>query len=778
MQTATLNQESKTVSSREGRPSPPRLTVPADASLTWCWENLGWRYVCLNGKKPVESGRTGKNIKEVTPLDSILAHLGRGGNVGILTGSHSGGLLVVDYDPGSELPDPLPNTLISNTGRSGLHVYYRMPVGITIANSASKLAPHVDTRGDGGYVVCPPSLHPNDVRYSWVEGHAPGDCNLAELPMEIASVLLKSGKRSNRRAKEVLSEASGNEPPRELNDGVTASYLKRELESAAVTVRCAPSGTRNDTLNKVAYTLGRLSQSGLSQEVVRAKLLEAALAAGLLAGEAKATFDSGWESGTLKPRLLGAQEGESSSKHFASSETFTERRIFDRDDVRLYAADLLEERFTRFGRICLRRWRDEWWEWGGTRYLRILEEAMKGIACEYISCRVGYLNAKSEISLPKPTASNTNNVLQALYSMPNVLVPNPEAGIWLDNVRAPSNAPLLPVVNGLLDVSTRTLYPHSPSYLNTYALSYEYEAVAPKPTSWLAFLDSLWGNDQESIDTLQEWFGYVLSGETSFQKILLLIGPKRAGKGTIARVLTELMGAENVCNPTLADLGSNFGLQVFIDKSLAIFGDARMGARQDVAVAVERMLSISGEDAQTVDRKYKEHLTTRLPSRLMIVSNELPRINDASGAFASRLVTLQARNSFLGKEDLDLPQKLKSELPGILHWGLEGMDRLKRCGRFTEPASAQSMVETFADLSSPISAFVRERCILEAAARVRASDLYTVWLGWCNENGIDKIGSTQALARDLYSSFPEITKERSSINGDRDRYYTGIRVKK
>ena len=69
------------------------------------------------------------------------------------------------------------------------------------------------------------------------------------------------------------------------------------------------------------------------------------------------------------------------------------------------------------------------------------------------------------------------------------------------------------------------------------------------------------------------------------------------------------------------------------------------------SVITERLLSISGEDSLTVDRKYREPWTGKLPSRFLILSNELPRLTDSSGALASRFVMLTMVTSFYGRED-------------------------------------------------------------------------------------------------------------------------------
>ena len=144
----------------------------------------------------------------------------------------------------------------------------------------------------------------------------------------------------------------------------------------------------------------------------------------------------------------------------------------------------------------------------------------------------------------------------------------------------------------------------------------------------------LWPDDPDSIAALQEFFGYVISGRTDLHKILLLVGPTRAGKGVIARILKSLVGRGNYAGPTLASLGTNFGLSPLIGKPLAIVSDARLGGA-NVHQVVERLLSISGEDMLTVDRKYREPWTGTLPTRFLVISNELPRFGDASGAIAN-----------------------------------------------------------------------------------------------------------------------------------------------
>jgi putative DNA primase/helicase len=128
-----------------------------------------------------------------------------------------------------------------------------------------------------------------------------------------------------------------------------------------------------------------------------------------------------------------------------------------------------------------------------------------------------------------------------------------------------------------------------------------------------------------------------------------------------------MLGLANCCAPTLAALGTNFGLWPLIGKRLAVIGDARLSGRTDQAVVTERLLSISGEDALTIDRKNLPPVTVKLPTRIVILTNELPRLSDASGALAGRFLILRLENSFYGREGMNLTDRLMKELPGILH---------------------------------------------------------------------------------------------------------------
>ena len=375
-----------------------------------------------------------------------------------------------------------------------------------------------------------------------------------------------------------------------------------------------------------------------------------------------------------------------------------------------------------------------------------------------------------------PTRAKVGNVLEAAAAEAQ-LPCSVRTPAWLDTHAHPLAAELIACTNGLLHLPTLELLHHTPAFFSLTALPFAYQPAAPEPTEWLAFLAQLWPGDQQAIDTLQELFGLLLTGDTRHQKAFLIVGPKRSGKGTIARILTKLLGQDNVCGPTLSSLAQNFGLAPMIGKRLAVISDARISGRADQSIIVERILSITGEDSLTIDRKFRDSWTGRLDTRFLLLTNELPRLTDSSGALASRFITLVIMQSFIGREDHSLTDRLACELPGILNWSIVGWDRLQARGYFVPPASSDAAQGELEDLGSPIGAFLRDRCQGGPEHQIECGRLFDGWVAWCRDNNRDHPGTTQVFSRDLRAALPGIivTRPRNKDgSASRTRYYRGL----
>lgn len=329
--------------------------------------------------------------------------------------------------------------------------------------------------------------------------------------------------------------------------------------------------------------------------------------------------------------------------------------------------------------------------------------------------------------------------------------------------------------NGVLHISTagRTLLPHTRDRFNLFSLPFAYDPGAACP-GWMAFLESVLPDDDQAQDFLGEWFGYVLSGSTDQQKILALIGERRSGKGTIARILTAMLGRENVTGLDLNLLPGNFGLESLIGKSLAISGDVRWHSRS-IGDAVPILLQVSGQDGVTAHRKNRTSWSGQMGVRFMLMSNDTPTFSDRSGALSGRMIYVKFAQSFYGREDVSLTDKLLGELPGILNWALDGLERLNGRGRFTEPISGLSEAEAARRLSDPIGAFIEDWCVIDPGREIGLDLLFTRYRHWCESEGRTKDTTTKEIfSRDLRSKIPALTVKRERVAGKQVRNLYGI----
>jgi putative DNA primase/helicase len=420
----------------------------------------------------------------------------------------------------------------------------------------------------------------------------------------------------------------------------------------------------------------------------------------------------------------------------------------------------------------LRHWRGGWWIWRMSYWGELDERTMRAQLYTFTENAI-YLDEEGD---GKPWAPNRRRItdLTDALSAICILPANFDQPRWLDSRET---GIIVAVANGLLDIEQQQLYSHTPLFFNQTAVPCDYNPEAPAPAEWLAFLKKLWPSEPTAIKVVGEWYGYVISGRLDLHKIFMTVGPTRGGKGIIVRILIALIGRQNTCGPTLNSLGGEFGLAPLIGKPLGVISDARFVSKNS-NVVVERLLSISGEDTLTVNRKYREQWTGKLPTRLHVVSNELPRLGDASSAIIGRIVLLILTESWLGREDHGLEARLLTELTGILNWALEGLYRLtvENKNAFTPTASAVDAIVTMRDLASPVAAFVREKCELGSAYQIGRDDLYSAYKAWCEANGHPR-PTKEILGRDLRAAFSSIRATRPREDEARHLSYAGIRLR-
>lgn len=444
------------------------------------------------------------------------------------------------------------------------------------------------------------------------------------------------------------------------------------------------------------------------------------------------------------------------------------------------ARRLLQDRYTTIDAAqLLHHHRGEFYGWTGERYAEITDQYLTSDIYHFLEYakRTG---DKGKLQVFEPNRARVGEVHSALKAA-TYLGDSLQAPMWLGEA-VPDLSPheIVACRNGLLHLPTRDLLPHTPYFFTHNSIDFPYDPVAAEPTRWFEFLRQLWPADPDAIQTLKEIFGYCLVSDTSQQKAFLLVGPKRSGKGTIARILEAVIGAHNVVAPTINGISTNFGMAPLIGKRLAIISDARIGHRTDTTVVAERLLAVTGEDAITLDRKNREAWTGTLDVKFIIISNELPKIADASGALPSRFIILIMKNSFFGNEDRGLTKTLLAERPGILNWAIEGYADLVSRGYFIQPKCGDDAVRELEELASPSSAFLRDRCTIEAGRTVEVNLLFAEWQNWCEDQNRDAVGTKQSFGRTLKTVLPWLTIAQftNTLSGGRDRYYQGLGLRR
>jgi putative DNA primase/helicase len=470
------------------------------------------------------------------------------------------------------------------------------------------------------------------------------------------------------------------------------------------------------------------------------------------------------------------------------------------DDPHRLARIIREKRCAANGVNTMIFYRGEYLRWSESAYHPVADYEMTGMQTRMIKEEFDRLNMSDLDSWepqdngangkprPKPivhqvTTKLVRNVDQALKG--DIMVSGEkDPPMWLiDDAPFPAND-VLPTRNALVHLpsfvegeATASVKP-TPAFFSTYALDYDFDPRAPCPEHFHAFLESIWPGDHEQKDALQEWFGYLLTPDTSQQKIAFMVGPPRSGRGTIGRLIRGLMGNQNVAGPTLSSLASDYGLSTLIGKPVAVVGDAKASNRTDKALLVQNLLSISGEDTLDVNRKYLPLWTGRLVTRLMILANELPSLPDQANAMATRVLVFRFKRSFADKEDHELEGRLRSELPGILLWAIEGRKRLRERGKFVQPKAGVSDLQQLRELNSPVSQWVKERAETGDGLQVRCDLAYEDWKAWCQTKGM-KPGTDGSFGRNLRAVIPELdtSDPYRKPGGGYARDYLGLNLK-
>lgn len=344
---------------------------------------------------------------------------------------------------------------------------------------------------------------------------------------------------------------------------------------------------------------------------------------------------------------------------------------------------------------------------------------------------------------------------------------------------------------------------HTPRFFNTILLDADLpisdmrahaaagtleELVGRLAPRWLRFLGEVFEDDEECILTLQMWFGYAMTADVSheYANILILHGPPRCGKGTIREALCGVIGENNFVSTRIDKLTDGPHMYSWVNKLIAVFPEVSVPQRSDAKLAVEVINSITGGDPIPIRQLYMPELPpVKLLTRMLWLCNEMPDLRDTANALPARVITLDFRQSWEGREDPEVKRSIGREVLGITLWALLGLRELHRRGRMTQPESSRDPLDTWRGHTSPVEEFVSD--VLEVTNEdedwVGSAEVFEAWKKHC-EGENQYIGSSDVLFKRLLAvlrrrefGWRGRRVQRRFGFGDRRRYgYSGLRI--
>lgn len=289
--------------------------------------------------------------------------------------------------------------------------------------------------------------------------------------------------------------------------------------------------------------------------------------------------------------------------------------------------------------------------------------------------------------------------------------------------------------DGILDLSSYKLKKHSPKYLSTIQLPFKCLSEMETP-NFNKYLNDITCGDVEIRNVLQEITGYCLCNSTAAEKAFFFVGSGCNGKSVYAKILQLLSGDGNFSNTSLSAIGGNFGLAQLSSSNVNISAENN-GSK----VNSEVFKAIVSGDTVEVNRKYKDAISVKIHTKLVLLFNSLPDCDDLTYGYFRKILIIPF-NQRIPKENIDinLIDKLEKELPGIFHWAIQGLKRLQRNNyKFSECKAAEIALNKYKETLNPIAEFFDSNFAIKKGASIKRSDIYKCYYNYCINNSIDVI---------------------------------------
>ena len=327
--------------------------------------------------------------------------------------------------------------------------------------------------------------------------------------------------------------------------------------------------------------------------------------------------------------------------------------------------------------------------------------------------------------------------------------------------------------NGVLDLATRELLPHSPDFYFTSSLPFAWNPDAPAPQLVIDWLRAAVGGHDDQVQLLRAYLNAIVVGRPDLQRFLELIGAGGSGKGTFVRLAQALVGKGGSHSTRLKELEENrFETANLLGKRLVVIGDAEKWHG-----SIDTLKSITGEDSIRFEQKHKQGGEDFVYGGMVIIAgNQHTDSNDYSSGIQRRKITVPFDYVVPASERRDLAGEFEPLLPAVLKWVLdmpqtEVTARLRNTGAYTA-SLLNARLDALA-ATNPMVAWMldnvhfAENVIAQVGAKKRLTiavkdydgetvtrveyehedtRLYPNYCRWCDENG------KMPVSKNLFSS--------------------------
>lgn len=288
--------------------------------------------------------------------------------------------------------------------------------------------------------------------------------------------------------------------------------------------------------------------------------------------------------------------------------------------------------------------------------------------------------------------------------------------------------------NGLLNIVTGELTPHTPLYLSRIQIPIEYKPDKV-PHKFLKYISECLP-DPVNLILAMEGFASCLLRTPRFEKAFMFIGTGANGKSTFLEIMTEFLGQENTSHVSIHDLTEQRFAKAELNNKLAnIYADVESKDLEDTGI----LKALISGDSLTVEKKHQQPYKMRSYAKMFFSANRFPEVLDQSNALFRKFVIIEWVRSFLKTKDTKLKQSIiedPDEMSGILNILVRLARDLERRGVFKFDRDIEVMRKTWNEKADPIRKFIEDYLVFGENYQVDKASLYEAYVKFCKEQNI------------------------------------------